>query len=167
MRQRVLAPMGIPDDRLAWRRNKYRSDTLRNNVVRREFGSGISTDVDVMARIGVMLLRGGRWQSTQILTREDVARATTHRPWLSSVRCISTSEEPCGVPPPNDGYGFLFWTNTDGQYAEMPRDAFFSYGLYDSFILVLPSLGIVVARAGPSWRGNNATFFNMVGGAVR
>jgi CubicO group peptidase (beta-lactamase class C family) len=159
--------LAIPNDRLVWRRNQYRSDTIRNNIVRREFGSGISTDVDVMARIGLLLLRDGRWRNTQILRRDDVDRGTTHRPWLSRLRCISSEPEPCGVPPPNQGYGFLFWTNTDGHYAGMPRDAFFSYGLNDSFILVIPTLGIVVARAGPPWRAEIDEFFNLVGRAVR
>ena len=138
LRSRVLTPLGIPADRLNWRRNLYRSDHLRG-IVRREFGSGISTDVDVMARIGLLLLRDGRWKNTQILLADDVDRATTHRPWLSGLRCIDV--EPCEGPLPTEGYGFLFWTNTDGQYPSMPRDAFFSYGLYDSFILVMPHAG--------------------------
>ena len=35
----------------------------------------------------------------------------------------------------------------------MPRDAYWSWGLYDSLIVVIPSLDLVVARAGParSW----------------
>ena len=109
---RVLAPMGIPGDRLSWRSNKYRSATLRG-IVRREFGSGISTDVDLMARIGLLLLRDGRWNNTQILLPDDVNRATTHRPWLARLRCVD--DEPCSDPPPNRSYGFLFWTNADGR----------------------------------------------------
>ena len=165
LRSRVLKPMGIPADRLNWRRNNYRSDLLRG-IVRREFGSGISTDVDVMARIGLLLLRDGRWNNTQILLADDVDRATTHRPWLSGLPCIDV--EPCEAPLPTEGYGFLFWTNTDGQYTDMPRNAFFAYGLYDSFILVIPSLGIVVARAGPPWGSDPiATFYALVAGAVK
>jgi hypothetical protein len=36
--------------------------------------------------------------------------------------------------------------------AGVPRDAFWSWGLYDSFIVVIPSLDLVVARAGQSWK---------------
>ena len=58
-RARVLTPMGIGPDQLVWRRNHYRPPTLRG-IERREFGSGIWTSVDVMARLGLMLLRDGR-----------------------------------------------------------------------------------------------------------
>ena len=34
----------------------------------------------------------------------------------------------------------------------MPRDAYWSWGLYDSLIVVVPSLDLVVARAGSSWK---------------
>ena len=49
----------------------------------------------------------------------------------------------------------------------VPRDAFWSLGLGDSFILVIPSLGIVVARAGPGWRDPISTFHALVAGAVK
>ncbi|MEZ5363827.1 MAG: hypothetical protein R2748_16180 [Bryobacterales bacterium] len=54
----------------------------------------------------------------------------------------------------------LWWTNGDGAIKGVPRDAFWSMGLYDSLILVMPSLDIVVARAGKSigdgdWRGSD------------
>jgi hypothetical protein len=35
--------------------------------------------------------------------------------------------------------------------AEVPSDAFWSWGLYDSLIFVVPSLDRVVARTGRSW----------------
>ena len=62
MRSRVLAPMGIGNSELVWRSNAYRPKTLSvggSAVERREFGSGISTSVDVMAKFGLMLLRDG------------------------------------------------------------------------------------------------------------
>jgi hypothetical protein len=49
-------------------------------------------------------------------------------------------------------YGLLWWNNNDGTLAAVPRDAFWSWGLYDSLILVIPSLDIVAARAGKSWK---------------
>src|SRR5262249_43136963 len=48
--ERAFAPLGITRADLVWRRNSYRPQTL-NGVQRREFGSGISADVDAMARI--------------------------------------------------------------------------------------------------------------------
>jgi len=50
----------------------------------------------------------------------------------------------------SDHYGLLWWNNADGTMAKVPRDAYWSWGLYDSLIVVIPSLDIVAARAGKS-----------------
>jgi CubicO group peptidase (beta-lactamase class C family) len=47
-------------------------------------------------------------------------------------------------------YGLLWWNNSDGSLADVPKDAYWSWGLYDSFIIVIPSLDLVIARAGKS-----------------
>ena len=162
-RARVLTPMGIGPDQLVWRRNHYRPPTLRG-IERREFGSGIWTSVDVMARLGLMLLRDGRWGSTRILPAAYPDLAGAHQGWLSSLPCVD--EQRC--PGSNQHYGLLFWNNVDGAMAGVPLDAYWSWGLGDSFILVIPSLDIVVARAGPRWGGRNvvAPFFTEVAAAV-
>jgi CubicO group peptidase (beta-lactamase class C family) len=42
----------------------------------------------------------------------------------------------------------LWWTNADGQLPNVPRDAYWAWGLGDSLIVVIPSLDIVAVRAG-------------------
>jgi len=49
-------------------------------------------------------------------------------------------------------YGLLWWNNADAALEGVPRDAYWTWGLYDSLIIVLPSLDIVVARAGQGWK---------------
>ena len=49
-------------------------------------------------------------------------------------------------------YGLLWWNNADAALEGVPSDAYWTWGLYDSLIAVLPSLDIVVARAGQSWK---------------
>jgi len=51
-----------------------------------------------------------------------------------------------------DQGGLLWWNNADKTFAGVPADAYWSWGLYDSLIVVVPSLDIVVARAGRSWK---------------
>ncbi|MDO8945293.1 MAG: hypothetical protein Q7U75_19080, partial [Desulfobacterales bacterium] len=71
-----------------------------------------------------------------------------------------TGKELTGVPVANpkeygnasNHYGLLWWNNADGALKDVPRDAYWSWGLYDSLIVVMPSLDIVVARAGQSWK---------------
>ena len=45
-------------------------------------------------------------------------------------------------------YGLLWWNNNDGKIDGVPRDAFWSWGLKESFIIVIPSLDLVAVRAG-------------------
>ena len=72
----------------------------------------------------------------------------------------------------NRHYGLLCWNNGDGAMADVPKDAYWSWGLGDSLMLVVPSKRIVVGRLGPAWQrgwGDLATiqpFFASVCAAV-
>jgi len=144
---RVFTPIGITDDDLRWRRNQYRDHEIQG-IVRREFGSGVSANVDAMARIGLLYLREGRWGETQILSSEYV-----HECGTTDKRVVGLPEHDADAGHGNasDHYGLLWWNNADGKIAGLPRDAFWSWGLYDSLIVVIPSLDIVASRAGRSW----------------
>ena len=152
---RVLRPMGIAASRVVWRENFYRPKTLRG-IVRREFGSGISTDVDVMARLGLMLLRNGRWKTTRIVQGNYPDLAGSQAPGIAGLPWMEDNPDNCD--PPNAHYGLLFWNNSAGQRTGVPRDAYWSAGLGTSFILVIPSLGIVASRAGEQWPEAEAGF---------
>jgi CubicO group peptidase (beta-lactamase class C family) len=145
--ERVFTPLGIGPDDLRWRTNSYRNPTL-DGVARREFGSGISADVDAMARIGYLYLRRGMWEGTRILPASFVDRARRPQAELEGLPV----ELPGDYFDASDHYGLLWWNNGDGTLAGVPTDAYWSWGLYDSLIVVIPSLDLVVARAGDGWR---------------
>ncbi|MFP4055427.1 MAG: serine hydrolase domain-containing protein [Candidatus Brocadiia bacterium] len=146
---RVLGPLGVTPRDLTWRRNAYRPHKIEG-IVRREFGSGIHANVDAMARFGYLYLRGGRWREDQLIPRDFVAAcATVHE----AVRGLPVVEEE-EYGQASSHYGLLWWNNADGTLGDVPRDAFWSWGLYDSLIVVIPSLDIVVARAGKSFQGD-------------
>jgi CubicO group peptidase (beta-lactamase class C family) len=147
MFERVFTPLGITADDLVWRKNAYRPETI-DGIKRREFGSGISANVDAMARIGYLYLRGGEWNGKQIIPRDFVDACGTTVP--SVVGLPEHEADTHGNA--SDHYGLLWWNNADGTLANVPRDAYWSWGLYDSLIVVIPSLDIVVARAGSSWQ---------------
>ena len=152
MFERVFTPLGIQRSDLVWPKNQFRPAQI-GGLARREFGSGISADVDAMARIGLLMLRGGRWRDAQIIPREFVAGATRPLPQFASLPVHPNSLKEMGLNAPKH-YGLLWWNNADGTLTNVPRDAYWSWGLYDSLILVIPSLDIVVARAGKSWPRN-------------
>lgn len=147
MFERVFFPIGISRQDLVWRKNSYRPHQI-NGLERREFGSGISANVSAMARLGLLYLRGGCWQDQRILPPEFVRQAATNQRELLGLAV----DDPAQYGSASSHYGLLWWNNSDGTLAEVPRDAFWSWGLYDSLIVVIPSQDIVVARAGKSWK---------------
>jgi hypothetical protein len=130
-----------------WRKNSYRPATIAG-VARREFGAGIHANVDAMARIGYLMLREGQWNGREILTREYAKLAPRTPPGHEKLP-VRLPETYSNAAP---HYGLLWWNNTDQTLPDVPTDAYWSWGLYDSLIVVVPSLDIVVARAGESWK---------------
>lgn len=149
MFDRVCRPLGITRADLRWRKNAYRPAKI-NGVMRREFGSGVHANVNAMARLGYLHLRNGRWKNKQILTPEFVKSVS--RPDKSVIGLPEF--DPKNYGNASDHYGLLWWNNADGTLKKVPRDAYWSWGLYDSLIVVIPSLDVVVARAGKSWKRN-------------
>jgi CubicO group peptidase (beta-lactamase class C family) len=147
MFERIFTPLGIKRADLVWRKNQYRPDRLEG-IERREFGAGISANVDAMARFGLLWLRGGEWKGKQILPRDFVDQARTTFAGGPELRVRKPEE----FGRASDHYGLLWWNNADGSIEGVPRDTYWSWGLYDSLVVVMPSLDIVVARAGKSWK---------------
>jgi CubicO group peptidase (beta-lactamase class C family) len=147
MFERVFTPLHITPDDLTWRRNQYRPARI-DGIGRREFGSGIHANADAMARLGLLYLREGRWQERQILPRTFVAAARTTVPSVTGLP--EADAERYGNA--SEHYGLLWWNNADRSLSGVPADAFWSWGLHESLILVVPSLDVVVSRAGRSWK---------------
>ncbi|MBM4035524.1 MAG: DUF4185 domain-containing protein [Planctomycetes bacterium] len=147
MFERIFTPIGIKPADLTWRPNAYRPREI-NGIARREFGAGIHANVDAMARFGYLFLRRGRWQDKQLLPEDYVAPCGR----LPDALRGRPTVDPNTYGKASDHYGYLWWNNADGMLKDVPRDAFWSWGLYDSLIVVIPSLDIVAARAGKSWK---------------
>ena len=155
MFERVFMPIGIERDDLRWRDNQYRTHEMEG-VGRREFGSGVHANVEAMARIGWLWRQGGEWRGERLLPADFVERASRPLPELVDLPVRHAERYPGAAKH----YGLLWWNNGDGAIKGVPRDAFWSWGLYDSLIVVMPSLDLVVARAGKSfgegdWRGSD------------
>ncbi len=102
-----------------------------------------------MARIGYLYLRQGRWREQQLIPSWFVDAARTVPYGIKGLPVLR--RESYGNA--SDHYGLLWWNNADGTMKNVPRDAYWSWGLYDSLIVVIPSLDIVVSRAGKSIPG--------------
>lgn len=152
---RVFDYLGITGSDLTWRNHAYRIETI-NGVKRREFGSGISANVDAMARIGYLYLRQGMWDGVQILPPSFPDTVSQVASGLSGVTINNATD----FPAASNHYGLLWWNNADGTLENAPTDTYWSWGLKDSLIVIIPSLDIVAVRAGnDGWRsGWNADY---------
>lgn len=149
MFERVFTPIGIKPADIHWRKHAYRPDLI-DGIKRREFGSGFSANVRAMARIGYLYLREGWWAGEQILPPSFIQTVRRPDPALARLRV----HDPSHHGQASRHYSLLWWNNGDGQLPGVPTDAYWSWGLYDSLIVVIPSLDLVAARAGPgrSWK---------------
>jgi CubicO group peptidase (beta-lactamase class C family) len=149
MFSRVYTSLGIGAGDLTWRDNAFRTPTLSVNgtpLARRELASGISANMNAMARVGLLMLRQGVWANQSILSNAIVAKAHTPPPEVAN----ATINDPANYPGATTNYGMLWWTNATGQMPEVPKDAYWAWGLHETFIIVIPSLDLVVVRAGNS-----------------
>jgi CubicO group peptidase (beta-lactamase class C family) len=152
LQTRVWSTLGVnstagtvrTDSDVFWRNNALRTPQV-GPVHNRELASGISANVNAMARVGLLFLRKGKWGDTQVLPESFVTTVATPVAANASLQIRPT---PSDFPGATSNYGVLWWTNAGGQLANVPRDAFWAWGLGDSLIVVIPSLDLVVVRAG-------------------
>jgi CubicO group peptidase (beta-lactamase class C family) len=134
-------------DDIQWRRSTsgLRPDPRPNGIEHREFAAGMIANVNTLARVGLLYLRRGQWANgQQVFAPSFVDLVTTPR-----AETIATSvADPTEFPEANARYGVLWWTNATGALPNVPRDAYWAWGLGDSLIVVIPSLDLVIARAG-------------------
>ncbi len=156
MFDRVFTPLGISSSDLIWRNNAFRSDTI-NGIKNREFGSGIKANVNAMARIGYLYLRNGEWNGEEIIPASFVDAVRRPTPGVEGLPLYV----PAVYVPDNqpNHYGLLWWNNADGRMPNVPTDAYIAWGSGESFIIVIPSLDIVVTRAGNGWRTDESKDF--------
>jgi CubicO group peptidase (beta-lactamase class C family) len=147
MFERIFAPLGIRRTDLVWRKNSYRPELIEG-IKRREFGAGISANVDAMARFGLLWLAGGEWKDAQVLPSDFVDQVRTAVPNVPGLK-VRVPEQ---YGRASSHYGMLWWNNADESIEGLPLDTYWTWGLYDSLIVVMPTLEIVVARAGQSWK---------------
>ena len=144
LQNRILTPIGADLAEFTWRDNQYRESHIEG-IPRREFGSGMSSSVDVLARVGLLHLRLGYWKAAKLLPMSYIVRVSHTSGYLAGIEPI----DPVDEPDATDRYGFLWWNNSNGQIPDVPVDVYFSWGQYDSTVAVVPSLQLVIVRAGP------------------
>jgi CubicO group peptidase (beta-lactamase class C family) len=92
-----------------------------------------------MARVGLLMLREGRWRGKTVVSRDWVRKIT-------SPITRTTEMNPAGLRNGRWGYGYLWWV-FDGPTAQGPYEGAYSgQGAGGQYITVLPQIGLVVAH---------------------
>jgi CubicO group peptidase (beta-lactamase class C family) len=134
----LFGPLGIPNYDWEWQRDHAGHVAGYYGVLMPE---------RYFARLGQLLLQDGRWRGRQLIA-----------PWL--VREFQTAA------PTNPSYSLLFWINSGdklvnptveqrdirdgGLIPGAPKDLYGMFGFFGQRVLVIPSLGIVMTRFGPT-----------------
>ena len=160
LRERIMKPIGVPEEEWSIGYGKtYEVNGL--NLVANWGGGGFTARA--VARIGRLMLRKGNWQGKQLI---DSARVQ------EVVKYAGTplAERPSGNPNPASGLGW--YTNFDGAWAKVPRDAFGGAGAGNQVLLVIPSLDMIIVRNGSNlfdeskgegfWGGVEKYLFNPI-----
>ena len=90
-------------------------------------GSGLSATLGDYARLGQFMLEGGR-----IDGKQAIAEAWLH----------GATREHASTDAPDRGYGYLWWTDSDGSYAAI--------GIFGQMVYVDPARKLVIAQVA-SW----------------
>jgi CubicO group peptidase (beta-lactamase class C family) len=134
-RTRLFRRIGIPDARWSWARD------AQGNA---EGPTGLRLQARDMARIGYLLLRGGRWNRKAIVPADYVRDAT---------RMHEAARFPAGGPL--IGYGYLFWM--------LPLHGFAAVGFGGQAIAVYPRRDLVVVTKGAIADIAPADLFRLLG----
>jgi CubicO group peptidase (beta-lactamase class C family) len=126
LRDRIMWPIGVPD--AEWSVGYDKTFSVDGLPLVAAWGGGSFTP-RALARLGRLILRKGDWDGLRILS-EVAARQVTGDAGL----------------PGHCGMGW--WTNADGRYPDIPRDAVWGAGAGDQVLFVVPSLSLIMVRNG-------------------
>jgi CubicO group peptidase (beta-lactamase class C family) len=137
LRDRVMRPLGIPDR--TWTIGYDGPFHVDGMEVYATWG-GAAFTARAAARIGELMLHHGRWGGRALLDSTLVANA------LAPAVVAAPAAAGAGSAEPATAMGW--WSNREGAWASVPRDAFAGAGADGQVVLVVPSLDLIVVRFG-------------------
>lgn len=136
LRERIMEPIGVPDDE--WSIGYGRGYEVDGLNIYANWGGGGYT-ARAVARVGRLMLHKGNWEGKQLVPAE----------WVEKVVAYANTPlpgRPAGNPQPGSGLGW--WTNFDGIWPAVPKDAFAGAGAGNQILMVIPSLDMIFVRNG-------------------
>ncbi len=159
--ERVMRPLGIGDEQ--WSMSYGQSFPIDGLTVYANWGGGSFT-ARAAARLGQWMLQRGSWNGRSVAGQELATRFVSYAHTPIPDRRIDRYA-------PASGLGW--YTNFDGAWSAVPRDAFAAAGAGHQLMIVIPSLDLVAVRNGsvlsakPFWTAAYESFFAPLMQAVR
>jgi CubicO group peptidase (beta-lactamase class C family) len=160
LRERIMKPIGVKDS--DWSIGYGKTFEVNGLNLVANWGGGNYT-ARATARVGRLMLKKGYWQGRQLVDSKWVEEVTKY----AGTPLPDRSD---GNPQPASGLGW--WTNFDGVWPKVPRDAFAGAGAGNQVLLVVPSLDLIIVRNGSNlfdsskgegfWGGIEKYLFNPV-----
>jgi len=176
LKERIYSPIGIGEGEYEIGYGKtYWLDGLE---LVPSWGGGEFT-AKAVARIGLLMLHKGNWNGKQLIDSALVNEVTRYRgtalPGICPERGRMMGDyRIMGNPLPATTAGW--YSNYDGIWSNVPRDAFAGGGAGNQHLLVIPSLRLVVVRMGDNlfneqegestWQGAEKYLFNPILDAI-
>ncbi len=134
--RRFMEPMGIAENEWSIGYNRaYEFDGLKLYA---NWGGGAFT-ARTTATLGKLMMQRGRWEGRQLAGAEMVHHMLTY---------AGTALPDRARTPAAPASTLCWWTNFDGVWPQVPRDAFAGAGAGHQLLLVVPSLKLIVVRNG-------------------
>ena len=177
LRERIMEPIGIGEDE--WSVGYGKTFEVNGLPLVANWGGGAFT-ARAVARVGRLMLRRGNWEGRQLVSPEWVDRMVRYEgsplPGSDHHEAQEKDWSDRGDDNPNPGSGLCWYTNFDGVWQRVPRDAFAGAGAGNQMLLVVPSMNLIVVRNGSNlydpekgevfWGGAEQYLFNPIMDAV-
>jgi CubicO group peptidase (beta-lactamase class C family) len=143
LKSRVFDPLGLPAS--AWSIGYGRAYDVDGLSLWANWG-GANFSARATARVAQWLLLGGEWSGRQLVRKDAVKLATAYAGMPKPARDVDAFAPASGL---------AFYTNADGVWPDVPRDAIAGAGAQHQVFVAIPSLDLIVVRNGDSLTGRS------------
>ncbi|MGM0532419.1 MAG: serine hydrolase [Bacteroidota bacterium] len=166
LKERIHEPIGIDEDEYGIGYGKtFTAGTLQ---LVPSWGGGSYTARSI-ARIGLLMLHKGNWQGNQLIDSSAVEKVTRYGDTALPTD-IRNKDNP--MPATTSGW----YSNFNGVWGHVPRDAFAGHGAGNQILMVIPSIKMVIVRMGSNlfdeskgeskWQAYEKYLFNPIMDAI-
>lgn len=92
-----------------------------------------------LARLGLLMLRGGEWNGEQVLPPDWIVEST-------SIITPNTEINPPKTREKGFAYGYMWWIFDPERFPEEYHGGYAARGHYGQYIIVLPAVDVVIAH---------------------